>query len=191
MPYRAEPLPLPSTPLSVPDTEGAVTRRALGYGGLALLLGGGLAARFGAGGLAGAPAGAGAREGVLPFASLDAAHAEQALAGSTIPADQRPAILAAVRERRMHLIQAPFFGVGATVGRAVTVSCGLVSVPLVLGAEPVAVLLPITRAATIVVTATGAAVGADDAIGVVTALGARPLPAPDSGHTLQIDVVVQ
>ena len=191
MPSRAEPLPLPSTPLSVPDTEGAVTRRALGYGGLALLLGGGLAARFGASGLGAGPAADAPHAGLLPFASLDPARAEQALAASTIPADQRPAILAAVRERRMHLVQAPFFGVGPTVGRAVTVSCGLVSVPLVLGATPVAVLLPITRAATIVVTSAGAAAGADDAIGVVTALGPRPLPAPDSGHPLQINVIVQ
>ena len=178
--------------MSVPDTEGAVTRRALGYGGLALLLGGGLAARFGGSGFgAAAPAADPAHDALLPFASLDPAGAAQALAASTIPANQHPGILAAVRERRMHLIQAPFFGVGPTVGRAVTVSCGLVSVPLVLGANPVAVLLPITRAATIVVTSAGAEAGADEAIGVVTALGPRPLPAPDSGHNVQINVIVQ
>lgn len=191
MPYHAEPLKLPSTPASVPESEGAVTRRALGYGGLAVLLGGGLAARFGASGLAGAPAANPAHEELLPFPALDASEAAAALAASTIPADQQPGILAAVRERRMHLIQAPFFGVGPTIGRAVTVSCGLVSVPLVLGATPVAVLLPITRAATIVVSSTGAPSGGDDAIGVVTSLGPRPLPAPDSGSTLQINVIVQ
>ena len=191
MTYRAQPLPAPIAPGAVPDTQAGVTRRTLAYGGLAVLLGGGLAARFGAGPVAGAATSTTGHEGLLPFRSLDPAHAEAALATSSIPADQHPTILAAVRERRMHLIEAPFYGLGATIGRAVTVSCGLVSVPLVLSAEPVIVLLPITRAATVVVTAATAASGASDAIGVVTATGPEPLPAPGAGDPLQIDVMVQ
>ena len=173
----------------MPDAPGAMTRRAFAYGGLALLLGGGMLARFGPGGLPSATDRA--HDTLLPLASLPVADAAAALARSTIPADQRPAILADVRDRRVHLVEAPFFGVGSTIGRAVTVSCGLVSVPLVLGAQPVAVLLPIARAGVITVTAAGPAIGPDDAIGVVTATGPRPLPAPDAAHTLQINVVVQ
>ena len=175
----------------IPDAEGATTRRAIAYGGLALLLGGGLAARFtNPVTAAGDAATDAAHDPLLPFASLDPAQAEAAVAASAIPPAQRPAVLAAVRERRMHLIEAPFFGTGNTVGRAVTVSCGLLSVPLVLGPTPRAVLLPITRAATIVVAGTGTAL-AGDTIGVVTAFGPRPLPAPDGDHVVQIDVIVQ
>ena len=190
MPHRTEPLPLSLTSQPVPEMQGALTRRTLAYGALALLLGGGLATRYGSG-LAGAPAAMPAQAQLLPFRSLDPAQAEAALAASSIPPEQRAGILAAVRDRRMHLVEAPFFGLGATVGRAVTVASGLVSVPLVLGSEPKSVLLPITRAGTIVVTSTGAGTAADDSIGVVSNVGPVNLPAPDSDHTLQIDVIVQ
>ena len=176
---------LPQTP----DAEGATTRRTVAYGGLALLLGGGLAARL-TGSVLATGAADMAHHRLLPFASLDPAQAEAAVAASAIPPAQRPAVLAAVRERRMHLIEAPFFGTGDTVGRTVTVSCGLVTVPLVLGSMPKAVLLPITRAATIVVARAGTAL-AGATIGVVTAIGPQPLPAPDVDHVVQIDVIVQ
>ncbi len=107
---------------------GALTRRTLAYGTLAILLGGGVATRFGSG-LTAAPAAMQAQQQLLPFKSLDLAQAEAALAASSIPPEQRAGILAAVLDRRMHLVEAPFFGLGATVGRAVTVSSGLVSGP--------------------------------------------------------------
>ena len=182
---------MPATPAPeqmLPDpSPAAVTRRALAWSGLGLLLAGAAATR-----LAGttAPVGTGDTRQAVELVSLPPDEAAVALATSPFDPASRAAMLAAVRRRELHLVRAPFFGVGGAIGAAVTVTCGTVSRPIVLAAAPVGILLPIERLGRIVVSAS-APIDADARIGLLTQVAPVMLPPPGPWRSLVLDVIVQ
>jgi hypothetical protein len=179
--------PLPSDDLPLPEASpAATTRRAVAWGALGLVLAGAALSRFGNG-----ASSAGDVHGVVQLVSLSEAEAEAALGDLDLGPAGRTAMLAAIRERRMHLVRAPFFGIGAGVGATVTIACGAVVRSVVLGAKPTPLVLPIERMGRIVLTS-GSAPDAEDAwIGLVTAVAPVRLPPLPAGRSLILDVIVQ
>ncbi len=177
-----------SVPLEeeLPDNAPAsVTRRALAWSALGVVLAGAAVTR-----LAGmAPAGSESVPFAVNLASLTADQAVAALRGAPFGADAIPGMIAAIRERRLQLVQAPFFGVGGAVGMPITITCGAVVRTIVLTGTPTPVLLPIERLGRIVVEA--APMSTDGRIGLVTAVAALDLPPIGPGRSLILDVIVQ
>ncbi len=176
-----------SVPLEegLPDSAPAsVTRRALAWSALGVVLAGGAATR-----LAGmAPAG-GSSPLAVNLVSLTADQAVAALRGAPFGADAVPGMIAAIRQRRLQFVQAPFFGVGGAIGTPVTITCGAVVRTIVLTGTPIPVLLPIERLGRIVVEA--APMSTDGRIGLVTAIASLDLPPIGPGRSLILDVIVQ
>ncbi len=167
------------------EPEGAVTRRGFAYGALGLLLAGAVSTR-----LAGYNAAGGVMPGlaVAQFPSLTEAEAEAALAGPDIPEGDRAPLLAALRDRRIHLVRMPVFGIDSGIGSAIHLDCGLMSRNVVLGAEPRSVILPIGRAGRVTITPVAART---ITAGIVQTVGPTPLPPIPAGSTLVLNVVVE
>ena len=172
-------------PLAPDPTPGAVTRRALAWGALGVVLAGATASRL----TGAAPATADAPRAAVELVSLSFEEAARELRASSLDPIVRADMLVAIKERRLHLVRAPFYGVGGAVGAWVTVTCGTLVRPLVLTAAPTSLLLPIERAGRIVVTAR-AAMAEGARIGLVTASLPVTLPPPGPAESLILDVIV-
>ena len=179
------PQPTPEPALADPSPA-AVTRRALAWSALGLVLAGGAVARLtGSAGQA-APL----TRGTVALPSLTEAEAAAALPHAGFDPPSLPAMLAAIRQRRLHLVRAAFYGVGAAVGTTITVTCGSTTRPITLTLQPTTILLPIEREGTLVVTQAAAAAGADARIGLIDATGPGLLPPLPPGRSFTLDVIV-
>lgn len=181
--------PAPDRLQSAPEPDGAVTRRAFAYGALGLLVAGAAATRIAGNAPGPAPGGNGGNAPTLvaELSALSLAAALQALATSPFTPDEQARFAPLIRERRAHLVAAPVFGLGGSVGRTVVVGCGLLSRRVVLGPSPTLVLLPIERAGRLLLTP----IAHDDTtLGLVVVAGPTALPPIPAGGTAALDVIV-
>ena len=168
------------------EPEGAVTRRSFAYGALGVLLAGGIATRL-AGYKPADPVMPGLA--VIQLASMTEAEAEAALAGPDFSEADRAPLLAAVRQRRAHLVRMPVFGIDSGIGAAIRIDCGVLVRTVLLAAEPNVVMLPIQRAGRVAITP--AARSRDVTAGVIQTTGPTPLPPIPAGATLVLNVIVE
>ncbi len=94
-------------------------------------------------------------EGVLSLSMLPPNEAAQAIAHSNFPAQQKPVLLAALKENRVRLAAMPLADASGHTGQGVVVSGAGFSQHVVLGPQAKAVLLPIAQEGIITLTRTG------------------------------------
>lgn len=114
-------------------------------------------------------------------------EAAERLAGTLVPPARLEETIAALQDRSRYLVRAPFYGVGAGIGRTVRIATGLSARTITLTATPTVVLLPIAVAGQITIEALGPPV----LLGLLTTTGPQTLPPIDAGGTLAIEVIVQ
>ena len=168
-------------PLLTTPTPAAITRRALAWTTLGLILTGGAIARLTSAGTTLSPTTPTRLAIALP--TLTPTEATAALPNAT------PATLAALRSRRLHLVRAAFYAEGPAIGTTLTVTCGLTTQPITLSATPTPVLLPIDQAGTITLTPT-TPMPPTAQVGLIAATGPGLLPPIPPGGFLVLDVIV-
>lgn len=95
--------------------------------------------------------------GSLPLSMLPPDDAARAIARSTIPAQQKPALLAALKDNRIRLAALPLADAAGHAGQMLTVSSSGISQQIILGPRAQAVLLPIAREGIVTLTRTSPA----------------------------------
>ena len=96
-------------------------------------------------------------EGSLSLSMLPPDEAARAIARSNFPTQQKPALLAALKENRIRLAAMPLADASGHTGQILTVSGAGFSQQVVLGPQAKAILLPIAREGIVTLTRTGPA----------------------------------
>ncbi|MCX5613687.1 hypothetical protein [Bombella saccharophila] len=91
-------------------------------------------------------------QGALVLSMLPPHEAENALASSTIPNNQKPALLAALKDNRIRLAALPLVDANQQTGQSLTVSTAGFTQHVILGPRPRTVLLPISQQGVITLT---------------------------------------
>lgn len=96
-------------------------------------------------------------EGALTLSMLPPDEAARAIARSSFPEQQKPALLAALKDNRIRLAAMPLADATGSTGQVLTVSGGGLSQQVILGPRMKAVLLPIVHEGTVTFTRTSPA----------------------------------